>query len=151
MTVIDETMTLGELVNLHPELARELERWGLDYCCRGGARSRTRVPHAGLDESTIVAELSAATNQRLADDDWTSMAAIALVDHIVATHHVYLWSELPRLSALVAKVTLAHGMKHSELRELATVYDELRAGPGAAHAQGGAGALPDDPRARDEG
>ena len=126
MTLIDETMTLGELVNRHPVLARELERWGLDYCCRGGRTLSDACASSGLDESTILAELSAATNQRLPEDDWTSMDAIALVDHVVVTHHVYLWNELPRLSALIAKVTLAHGMKHPELREVAAVYDELR-------------------------
>jgi regulator of cell morphogenesis and NO signaling len=126
MTLIDETMTLGELVNRHPVLARELERWGLDYCCRGGRTLSDACASSGLDESTILAELSAATNQRLPEDDWTSMDVIALVDHVVVTHHVYLWNELPRLSALIAKVTLAHGMKHPELREVAAVYDELR-------------------------
>ena len=54
------------------------------------------------------------------------MDALALVDHVVAVHHVYLWTELPRLSALVAKVTLAHGLRHPELRDVAASFDELR-------------------------
>jgi hypothetical protein len=32
MTTIDTYTTLGDLVTVHPSLARELERFGLDYC-----------------------------------------------------------------------------------------------------------------------
>ncbi len=127
MTVIEKTMTLGDLVNAYPEVARELERWGLDYCCRGGRTLTDACTSAGLDEALVVAELSAATKQRTANEDWTAMDAMSLVDHIMATHHVYLWQELPRLTALLAKVTLAHGLKHPELREVSAIYEELRA------------------------
>jgi regulator of cell morphogenesis and NO signaling len=126
MTVIDETMTLGDLVNTYPTLARELERWGLDYCCRGHRTLAEACAATGLDRSTIVADLSAATNQPAPAEDWAALDAIGLVDHIVAVHHVYLWTELPRLSALVAKVTLAHGLRHPELRDVASMFDELR-------------------------
>ena len=42
-----------------------------------------------------------------------------LVDHLEATHHAYLHAELPRLSALVDKVTAVHGRRHPELSEIA--------------------------------
>ena len=35
-TTIHAHMTLGALVNANPELAREFERRGMDYCCGGG-------------------------------------------------------------------------------------------------------------------
>ncbi|HMK12597.1 MAG TPA: iron-sulfur cluster repair di-iron protein [Acidimicrobiales bacterium] len=127
MTLIDDTMTLAALVSTHPELARELERWGLDYCCRGNRTLADACAATGLDESTIVAELSAVTNQHQAREEWTTMSAVDLVDHIVATHHVFLWDELPRLTALLAKVTLAHGRNHPELRQVVETFDDLRA------------------------
>ena len=49
MTTIDPTATLGALVNAHPQLAREFELRGLDYCC-GGAQSLADACAArGLD------------------------------------------------------------------------------------------------------
>jgi regulator of cell morphogenesis and NO signaling len=55
------------------------------------------------------------------------MGAAELVDHLEATHHRYLHEELPRLSALVAKIVSVHGEHHPELSDIATCYEEIRA------------------------
>lgn len=123
---LDTTMTLGELVNAHPELARELEQRGLDYCCGGGRSLATACEQLGLDPAETATELAGATRD-LPPTDWTAMDAVELVDHIEATHHRYLWKELPRLSALLDKVVSVHGRRHVELHEIARCYAEIRA------------------------
>ena len=55
------------------------------------------------------------------------MGAAELVDHLEATHHRYLWEEMPRLSALMAKVVAVHGERHPELHAIAACYEEVRA------------------------
>lgn len=123
---IDPTTTLATLVDERPDLARVLERQGLDYCC-GGARSLADACAAeGLDVDHVVAQLTsvAPTGERA---DWVGLDAAALVDHLEATHHRYLWDELPRLSALVAKIVDVHGERHPELREVQRCYAETRA------------------------
>ena len=55
------------------------------------------------------------------------MGATELVDHLEATHHRYLWEELPRLSALVAKIVGVHGERHPELGDVAACYEQVRA------------------------
>jgi regulator of cell morphogenesis and NO signaling len=50
-----------------------------------------------------------------------------MVDHIQATHHNYLWEELPRIAALVDEVVAAHSHRHPELRRIAECFAELRA------------------------
>ena len=50
-----------------------------------------------------------------------------LLDHILETHHVFLKEELPRLTALSAKVGRRHGPNHSQLVELDTVVQALAA------------------------
>ena len=126
MTIIDEHMTLGELVNAYPHLARELEQRGLDYCCRGGRTLAEASDAAGLDHRALIAELTALTRRPTVVQDWTTMTAAELVGHIVATHHQYLWAELPRLTELVEKVARVHGASHPELHEVETVFDDLR-------------------------
>ena len=119
MTIIDEHMTLGELVDAYPQFARELEQRGLDYCCRGGRPIAEACDAAGLDQHELVAELTALTRRPTAVQDWTTMTAAELVGHIVSTHHRYLWAELPRLTELVEKVVRVHGAPHPELHEVA--------------------------------
>lgn len=125
MKKIESTMTLGEIVNSFPQLAREFERRGLDYCCGGRQTLDEACAGQGLDARSTTSELSAIINDG-SQADWTTMSAVQLVDHLVETHHRYLWAELPRLSALVAKIVTAHGERHSELKAIAEVYEKVR-------------------------
>ena len=125
-TTIDAQMTLGALVNAHPALARELERRGLDYCCGGGQPLADACADRGLDPTITVSELSALSTAG-ATFEWVSMGAADLVDHLETTHHRYLWDEMPRLSALLAKVVAVHGERHPELHAIAACYEEARA------------------------
>lgn len=126
MSVIDVEMTLGDVVTAHPQLARELERRGLDYCC-GGHRTIEAACHAvGLDARTVATELANASSTGDLEL-WATMGIAELVDHIEATHHRYLWDELPRLTTLLGKVLGVHGARHPELSEVVELLAELRA------------------------
>jgi regulator of cell morphogenesis and NO signaling len=126
MSMINVDMTLGEVVTAHPQLARELERQGLDYCC-GGQRTIADASRAvGIDPSTVVANLSSVSTPSDAQP-WATMTIVELVDHIETTHHRYLWDELPRLTALLAKVVGVHGGRHPELMDAADALAAIRA------------------------
>jgi regulator of cell morphogenesis and NO signaling len=129
MTTIDFDTTLAELVTTQPRLARELERRGLDYCCGGGRTVAEASSAAGLDPATVVDELVAASASEAVGgaEPWASMDVVDLIDHIVATHHRYLWGELPRMTALVDKVAGVHGSRHPELAEVVRTLAALRA------------------------
>lgn len=126
MSTINIETTLGEVVTAHPQLARELERRGLDYCC-GGQRSIAESCRAvGLDPATVAADLATASD--LSDaEPWSTMSITELVDHIETIHHRYLWDELPRLTGLLDKVVGVHGGRHPELTVVTEVFAEIRA------------------------
>jgi regulator of cell morphogenesis and NO signaling len=117
--------TLAEIVTSQPAAARILERHQLDYCCGGQQRLRTACDAAGVDPDDVLAELATLTPQP--EPDWATMSPALLVDHLEATHHAYLHSECPRLSALVLKVVGVHGSRHPELANVLAAYEELRA------------------------
>lgn len=126
MSVIDEEMSLSDVVTAHPQLARELERRGLDYCC-GGQRSIDEACRAvGLDPRVVAADLATASTAGDVEP-WATMGTVELVDHIEGTHHRYLWDEFPRLTALLDKILGVHGERHPELSTIAEVFAELRA------------------------
>lgn len=126
MVKIDLEMKLAEVVDAHPQLAREFERRGLDYCCGGRRTLAEACARQGLDPDLTVAELAAAAQGSVAAE-WTTMTADALVDHLEATHHRYLWDEMPRLSALLDKIVSVHGGRHPELSEISACFAQLRA------------------------
>jgi len=126
MTRIDPTMTLGALVNSRPELARELERRGFDYCCGGTQTLAEACASKGLDSTLTASELAAVVTAGVTEP-WTTMDAVELVEHLISTHHHYLWTELPRLSVLLAKIVSVHDERHPELHLIAACYEEVRA------------------------
>jgi regulator of cell morphogenesis and NO signaling len=123
---IHPSMTLGEIVTLHPSLAAELEQQGLDYCCHGARTLEVAAAELGLDPQSAADQLSGSRVDTAAAP-WASLAPSALVDDIESVHHRYLWAELPRITALVDKVVAVHGGRHPELFEVQRLYDELRA------------------------
>ncbi len=126
MRQLDVSMTLAEAVDAFPQLAREFEQRGLDYCCGGGRTIDESCTLVGLDPSATVAELSALSTTA-EPAEWTTMTADELVDHLEAIHHRYLWDELPRVTALVDKIVAVHGERHPELADIEVCYAEVRA------------------------
>ena len=118
MTDIHAAMTLAEAVDAFPELAREFERRGLDYCCGGGRTLGEACALVGADPDETIAELAGALAVGSDGAVWTTMPADALVDHLETTHHRYLWDELPRVTALVDKIVSVHGTRHPDILKL---------------------------------
>jgi len=126
MTLLDTSMTLAEVVDSHPQLAREFERLGLDYCCGGRRTLAQACAKTGLDPAATLVELTAAAETSV-PAEWTTMTTDQLVDHLVATHHRYLWDEMPRVTALIDKIVSVHGARHPELVPIAHCFAEIRA------------------------
>jgi regulator of cell morphogenesis and NO signaling len=116
--------TLGDLVAERPARARVLERLGIDYCCHGQRTLVDASGAAGLDPQAVAAEIEAVLDNTDADVD--RLEPVALLDHILATHHRYLHEELPLLVALAEKVRDVHGSRHPELGRVAALVREIR-------------------------
>lgn len=118
-------MTLGSLVTQDIGRSRVLERLGLDYCCGGHRTLAEAAGEAGLEPDEVIQALSDSPTEEGVDCE--AMSLTELTRHLVGVHHAYLWQEMPRLSALVAKVSGVHGERHPELSDIQKVYEELRA------------------------
>ena len=127
MIELKVSMTLAEAVDAFPELAREFERRGLDYCCGGGRTLGDACALIGADPDETVADLAAVLIGGSEAAPWATMSADALVDHLEGTHHRYLWDEMPRVTVLVEKIVSVHGGRHSELVDVAACFAHIRA------------------------
>lgn len=64
---------------------------------------------------------------KVGNEDYTKYSSKELIDHIVNTHHKYLWEEMPKLSKLTLKILSVHGDKHPDLLEkVKSLYENLR-------------------------
>ena len=125
---VDEQRTVAELVTEQPARARVFERYGIDYCCGGKRPLAEAAVERGVVTETLLSELASI---EAADEDeavdWSQRSMTELADHIEATHHDFLRTELPRLAMLVDKVATVHGGRHPWMIEVRTVFGALAA------------------------
>ena len=118
---------VADIAAHHPRSIEVFERHGIDFCC-GGRRAlgeACRVHGAAFE--SVAAEIAAAAAREVPEDRVFTDAPLGeLLDHIVSRYHSVLKEDLPRLGRMADKVAEVHGSRHSELRELADVYRELR-------------------------
>jgi regulator of cell morphogenesis and NO signaling len=117
---------LGDIVTADPSSTRILERFGIDYCCNGQRSVAEACAASDVEVDQLLAALQAEEPGRRAD--WAELDDAALIDHILRTHHRFLWEEFPRMSALVDKVARVHGPNHSELARVREAFQQLRNG-----------------------
>lgn len=120
---------VGAIVAASPATARLFELVEIDYCCGGEVTLAEAAEAAGVAPAKLLAALATvgAAAQGAHEPDWRRAPLAELADHIVDTHHAYLWRELPRLAGIVATVERVHGSAHSELAEVAREFRALAA------------------------
>ena len=108
--------------------AAVLDGFGLDYCCGGRQALGEACQERGVDPAVVLGALDAiAASAATGDRAWATMGPAELVDHLEATHHVWLRGSLERAVPLAAKVANVHGERHPELVQVQLVVGELSA------------------------
>jgi len=132
MTLTPQT-TVAEIAGTMPRAIPVFQKHGIDFCC-GGRRALGDVcSERGVGFETIVGEIEAAGRRPSGSEtDWATEPLGTLIDHILATYHAGLRTELPRISALAEKVATVHGDNHPEtlpaLRDtIGSLKEELEA------------------------
>lgn len=120
------SQTVREIALEQPTAIRVFEQFGIDYCC-GGRKPLAEACAAGnLEIDAVLAALEAAEKKPVTEiENWTKKSLESLSSHIVAKHHAYVKSELPRLAQLAQKVVNRHGSTKSELPLIATALMHL--------------------------
>ena len=118
---------IGEIVAAQPLLARVFERVGIDYCCGGKQTLAQACTAKGLEPATVAVLLEAAGaligSQSTVDAAHMSLTALA--DHLEASHHAYLKSELPLLVEQADRVATKHAWRDPRLTAVALTVREL--------------------------
>jgi regulator of cell morphogenesis and NO signaling len=127
---ITQDTPVGSIVVERLGRASVFERLGIDYCCHGATPLEKACAERSLDVDHVLAKIAESDQRGVNEDvdrvDYSAMLAGDLADQIVATHHVYLRRELPRLSELIDKVVATHSSNHPELVEVRQTFAALR-------------------------
>lgn len=115
---------VGEVVAERPVLSRVFDEMGIDYCCGGQDTLHEICRKKGLEPEALLSRLEADVIASEEDPvvDAAAMSLTELADHIEETHHVYLWTELPRLERMTTKVAETHGAANPRLSEICDIF-----------------------------
>ncbi len=126
---VTPTQSVTDIVRTHPAAVGVFEALGIDYCCGGANSLAEACRRVNVPVHSVVADLECALSTPPPEDDsrWLSAPLAELADVIVFRHHSFVRRELPRLSALAAKVHDRHGATHPELASIRDLLDVLSA------------------------
>lgn len=115
--------TVGEIVAESPTLARAFQSFRIDFCCQGGRTLREACELRNIAPETVVEQLEAGMREKAdSGENPALLPPMELVEHIIATHHAYLRSELPRLHAMAERVANVHGGHTPSLVEVYQIF-----------------------------
>jgi regulator of cell morphogenesis and NO signaling len=102
--------TLAGIVTRDHRAATVLEKYQLDFCCKGKRTLAEACAEKGLSTEAIASELQSAS---AVDKDhqmpFTQMTAEQLIAHILIHHHFYVKQSMPQIYEHVARVAMKHG------------------------------------------
>lgn len=108
--------TVREWVVQYPQTQRVFEKYGVDYCCGAGRALQAAAERAGADLGPLLSELEASMAELQPEvegqTNWSKASLSELIDHIVAKHHAFMKSEMPRLEPILRKIAEVHGPSH---------------------------------------
>lgn len=122
------TKTIREIAIDAPAATRVFEEFKIDYCCGGHKPFADACFDAGIDPAMLAERINTAIRNPVGGADLDhpeDKSPTALIDYILAKHHVFTAQELERLTPLMAKVATRHGNNHPELFELQSVFAAL--------------------------
>ena len=125
MNIDIQTKTIGELAVEAPYAIAVMEKWQIDYCCRGHQSVAEACRTAGVTPAEL---LTAIGDPRVEQDlDWQQTPLVDLQNYIVAVHHTYTRQALETIQLLSDKVANRHGGGHAEVLTVQQVFGELNA------------------------
>ncbi len=114
-----KNQTVGSTVALDYRTASVFQKYGIDFCCKGGQTIDEVCSKKGIDKDTLIAEINKAVlADNLSLNDYNSWALDKLATYIEEKHHSYVVAQTPVLLQFLNKLCKVHGARHPELFEI---------------------------------
>ncbi len=124
MTTIAQ-QTLASIVTNNHSTVPVLEKYHLDFCCKGKRTLAEACNEKGLLVETISAELERSTKVNNNKMPFTEMSAEQLISHILIHHHFYVRQSMPTILDHLEKVATKHGDRYPCMVEVLYLFKEI--------------------------
>ena len=125
MTTIAE-QTLATIVTNNHFTVPVLEKYHLDFCCKGKRTLAEACTEKGLSVETISEELERSTTALQSNKmPFTAMNAEQLISYILIHHHFYVKQSMPTILGHLEKVAFKHGDRFPYMIEVLNIFKEI--------------------------
>jgi regulator of cell morphogenesis and NO signaling len=119
--------TLAEIVTHNHEAALLLEKYELDFCCKGKRTLADACREKDLSTEKIAEELNQiAEGINPHQMPFNEMTTEQLIGHILIHHHFYVKQTMPQISNHLEKVAIKHGDRFPWMRDVYHVFSTVR-------------------------
>jgi regulator of cell morphogenesis and NO signaling len=116
--------TLSDLVTENFNSASVFEKYGLDFCCKGGMSLKIACESHAIDPKKIADELSEIIYEESAQR-YFKWELSFLADYIINNHHSYVREMTPLLFMHLDKISRVHGKRHPEFLEVEKIFRKV--------------------------
>ena len=119
--------TLAGIVTHDHRAAAVLEKYHLDFCCKGKRTLADACAEKGLSHGEVVTELESLNGGiDVRQMPFNEMTAEQLISHIVTHHHFYVKETMPQIYAHLERVAFKHGETFPEMVEVFRLFAAIR-------------------------
>lgn len=118
--------TLASIVTNNHSTVPVLEKYHLDFCCKGKRTLADACTEKGISVETLVAELEKSTEVQSNKMPYTEMNAEQLISYILIHHHFYVKQSMPTILGHLEKVAFKHGDRFPYMVEVFNIFKEIK-------------------------
>ena len=124
MTNIAE-QTLATIVTNNHFTVPVLEKYDLDFCCKGKRTLADACAEKGISIEAISEELEKSSSAPSSKMPFTEMTAEQLISFILIHHHFYVKQSMPTIIGHLEKVATKHGDRFPYMVEVLALFREI--------------------------
>ena len=126
MTNVAE-QTLATIVARNHQTVPVLEKYSLDFCCKGKRTLSEACIEKGIPVDAVLDELTRAlTTETKPTMPFTEMNAEQLISYILIHHHFYVRQSMPSIFARLEKISMKHGENFPNMVKVKGLFAEIK-------------------------
>lgn len=119
--------TLASIVTEHHETVSVLEKYHLDFCCKGKRTLLQACTEKGLPLETVMEELETSfQTKEVVQVPYAEMNAEQLIRYILVHHHFYIRQSMPAIEERLTKVATKHGSNYPYMKKVLELFSALK-------------------------
>ena len=118
--------TLAAIVTQNHQTVPVLEKYDLDFCCKGKRTLSDACTEKGISVEALLSELEAATNVQPNQLPFTEMDEQQLISYILIHHHFYVKQSMPTILSHVEKVVTKHGDRYPYMIKVLQLFTAIK-------------------------